>query len=221
MTSKPLNITIVSDKNSWINTHIAVLKKRVKNMGHLVDSIHSVMDLKQGDIAFFLGCGEIIPENLLMVNTHNLVVHGSALPLGKGWSPLTWQILEGKNRIMVTLFEAEKFIDSGDIYLQEEIHFTGYELVDDLRKKLGKCSIRLCKKFIENYPSIIASARTPEGAESYYRKRSPEDSRLDPDKTLREQFNLMRVADNTNYPLYFEINNYQFELTIKKKFDNT
>jgi methionyl-tRNA formyltransferase len=30
-------------------------------------------------------------------------VHESALPQGQGWSPMTWQILEGASPIPVTL----------------------------------------------------------------------------------------------------------------------
>ena len=41
-----------------------------------------------------LSCGQIINKEVLQRNRNNLVVHAGALPKGKGWSPLTWQILE-------------------------------------------------------------------------------------------------------------------------------
>lgn len=89
---------------------------------------------------------------------HNLVVHESDLPRGKGWSPLTWQILEGYNRIPVTLIEAEEKVDSGVIYAKELLDFQGHELVDELSTEQAKATLRLCEKFVHEYPGIVDSA---------------------------------------------------------------
>lgn len=35
-------------------------------------------------------------------------------------------------------------------------------------------------------------------------------------KTIREQFNFLRVVDNERYPVYFELNGMQFVLKIEK-----
>ena len=60
------------------------------------------------------------------INT--LVVHESELPKGHGWAPMTWQILEGKKQIPVTLLEAQNAVDSGQVYLREYIELKGTEL---------------------------------------------------------------------------------------------
>ena len=132
----------------------------------------------------------------MLVNKHNLVVHESALPHGKGWSPLTWQILEGKNEIPITLFEAEESVDSGKIYITDTMHFNGTELVEELRQIQGEYTIKMCVSFVEGYPGITSREKAQSGRSSYFKKREPEDSKLDPDKTIREQFNLLRVVDN-------------------------
>jgi len=211
------DITILSDKNSWINQYIPDMRLEFVKAGHNARLIHSPRDLNRGDVAFFLGCSSLIDQNMLKLNTHNLVVHGSDLPKGKGWSPLTWQILEGQNKIPVTLFEAEPSVDSGVIYSQQILEFSGHELILELREKLGKASINLCCQFIKNYPSMLSSALPQKGRASFYKKRSPKDSQMDINKTLAEQFNLMRVADNDNYPLFFEINNHKYRLFIEKQ----
>jgi len=38
---------------------------------------------------------------------------------------LTWQILEGKNEIPITLSEPEESVDGGKIYIQDIMHFNG------------------------------------------------------------------------------------------------
>ena len=163
-----------------------------------------------------LGCGQMIPKATLDMFKHNLVVHESDLPWGKGWSPLTWQILEGKNRIPVTMIEAEEKVDSGVIYAQEWIDFQGYELVEELRAGQADATIRLCEEFVREYPQIVDTAKGQIGEESFYPRRRREDSRLDPDKSLKEQFNLLRVVDNKLYPAFFNLYGHKYVLQLEK-----
>ncbi|WP_253489886.1 hypothetical protein [Methanocalculus alkaliphilus] len=67
---------------------------------------HEAANLPEGDICFYLSYGKIINATLLSRHSNNLVVHASDLPRGRGWSPMTWKIIEGENDIPVTLFEA-------------------------------------------------------------------------------------------------------------------
>jgi methionyl-tRNA formyltransferase len=214
--SQQLSITIVSARQSWINFYISELISKFVLFGHKVTWKHDVSQIERGDIVFFLGCEQIVTADILSKSRHNLVVHESALPQGKGWSPLTWQILEGKNEIPITLFEAIESVDSGKIYIQEVMHFNGTELVDELRQKQAECTIRLCISFVENYPKIITEQREQVGESSFYRRRTPKDSKINPDKTIREQFNLFRIVDNDRYRAFFELDGVRYLLKIEK-----
>ena len=55
------------------------------------------------------------------------------------------------------------------------------------------------------------------GEESVYRKRSQNDSELDPSRSISEQFNLLRVVDNETYPAFFRIGNRSYELRISNR----
>nr|VFJ52782.1 MAG: Formyl transferase [Candidatus Kentron sp. FM]VFJ57299.1 MAG: Formyl transferase [Candidatus Kentron sp. FM]VFK08929.1 MAG: Formyl transferase [Candidatus Kentron sp. FM] len=184
--------------------------------GYRVLWTHDMNELRTADFCFYLGCGQIVPPAVLARFRNNPVVHASDLPQGKGWSPLTWQILEGKNRIPVTLFEAVKKIDSGVIYAQEWLEFEGHELLDELRAKLAYTTLSLCRQFITDYPGILARARRQEGEENFYPRRKPADSRLDPMRSLAEQFQLLRVVDNVNYPAFFEWKGNRYTLAVRK-----
>lgn len=87
------NIIIISDENSWINLYIPQFICKLQELGHKVIHRHSFDTKKSYDIAFLLSFSEIVSSNFLKLNKHNLVVHESALPQGKGWSPLSWEIL--------------------------------------------------------------------------------------------------------------------------------
>ncbi|WP_252365672.1 hypothetical protein [Campylobacter jejuni] len=52
------------------------------------------------------------------------------------------------------------------------------------------------------------------GKESFYPKRSPKDSELDINKSLNEQFNLLRIASNEDFPAFFYKDGKKFILKI-------
>ena len=130
---------------------------------------------------------------------------------------MTWQIIEGKNRIPICLFEAVKNVDAGKIYLKDEIILNGSELIDCWQKKLGNKTIDLCKKFLLKYPKDIISVNQEKRSSTKYRRRTPKDSEIDINKTLKEQFNLLRTVDNINYPAFFKYLGQTYILKIEKK----
>ena len=212
-----LSISLCSDKDSWINKYLVVLMMDLINAGHNVSWSHNANDLTGGDICFYLSYGSIVTKEILSKFKNNLVVHESDLPKGKGWSPMTWQILECESQIPVSLFEASISVDSGPIYMQEVINLQGDELVDEWRSLQAATTNNLCLKFVNNYPDVLDKSRMQYGEASYYPLRTDKDSKLNMDKTVREQFELLRVVDNDKYPAWFEINNKKFELKIVKR----
>jgi len=206
-------ITLLTDNpNSWIIPYVKEIKDELNSMGHTVYFVDSCEHIKEGELAFFLGCEKIIPNSYLKLNKHNLVVHESRLPEGKGWSPLTWQVLEGKNEIPITLFEAAEKVDSGDIYFQDTIKLDGTELLPKIKDMQGKVTKKLVLEFVNKYPNV--KGRKQEGQESFYRRRTQKDSELDIKKSIEEQFNLLRVVDNERYPAFFIKNGKKYIIKI-------
>lgn len=211
-----LAVTVIVDNpDSWIIPYAQKLVSLVQNK-HDVAFATDQQDVKKGDVAFYLGCTKITPKSILNRNKHNIVVHESALPQGTGFSPLTWQILEGKNSIPIVLFEAVEELDSGPIYIRDILEFEGHELIDEMREKQGNKTVELCTLFINMYPDIILTAQPQDGSASFYPRRTPQDSRLDSRKSIAEQFNLLRVVDNTRYPAFVEMNGNIYLLKIEK-----
>lgn len=216
---KKLKISILTDSSSWMNTYNKILMDSLKEVGCEVSLISSKHDIREGDIAFFLSCFDIIGKEYLQKNNHNIVVHASNLPQGKGWSPMTWQILEGKNEIPLSLFEATEKVDSGDIYLRDKIILKGTELISEWQEIMGKKIVDMCLHFVEDYPNIITKKIKQEGVETFYPQRTPKNSQLDINKTIKDQFNLLRVVDNEKYPAFFEINGKVYLLKIYERKD--
>ena len=71
----------------------------------------------------------------------------------------------------------------------------------------------MCKNFIENYSSYN-DPHDQFGYETFYPKRNPSDSELDINKTIKDQFNLMRIVDNEEYPAFFYMGDKKFVIKI-------
>lgn len=212
--TKKFKIVILSDLTSWMNSAIEVLVSHWEELGHKVFWSHDLQHLPAADFCFCLSFSQLISLKIRQQFMHTLVVHESDLPFGKGWSPLTWQILEGKSSIPITLFEAADVVDSGPIYAQHWINFEGHELIGELREGQASATREICQWFVDQYPESLSEARQPQGQGSLYPRRRPEDSELDPNKTIAEQFNLLRVVDNERYPAFFELSGRRFYLKI-------
>ena len=204
---------LVDNKTSWIVPYAEQLCSRLMDMKHEARLIFYHNEVLEGDILCLLSCEKVFKK--LSLNKFNLVVHESDLPQGKGWSPVTWQVLEGKSTIPVTLFEAAASIDSGQIYSQAYISLNGTELLEEIKHQQGLATQSLIINFVESLPNI--QGRPQCGDESFYPRRNPEDSRLDIHKSLYDQFDLLRVCDNERYPAHFTIRNEEYVLKIYKK----
>jgi methionyl-tRNA formyltransferase len=207
-----MKIQILCDNpTSWIIPYAKQLVELIQGKGVDCNLLHDPAAVKEGDVLALLSCEQIFKN--LHLNRYNLVVHESALPQGKGWSPLTWQVLEGKTKIPITLFEAAENVDAGEIYLVDNIELEGTELVEDLRKKQGEKTINLILQFLEMYPDI--KGKKQEGASTFYLKRGPKNSELNVNQTLAEQFNLLRVCDNEKYPAFFYYQGKKYKIKIE------
>ncbi|UYQ92429.1 formyltransferase family protein [Chitinophaga horti] len=174
-------------------------------------------DIDQGDVCFLLSCRRIISQGYLDRNSHNIVIHASDLPRGKGFSPLQWQVFAGMNEIPLTLFEAVEGLDAGPYYMKDMLVLEGTELYDEMRRKLGNKIIEMSLSYIENFdPQDTGTAQS--GEETVFPRRRKADDMLDIDKSIREQFNHLRIADNEQHPLWFT---YQGKEYIVKIFPGT
>lgn len=176
------------------------------------------------ELVFILSYHRLISEEFLKLHKHNIVIHASDLPKGKGWAPLFWQVIEGKSEIVFTLFEADNGMDSGDFYLKRTISLQGHELNHELRHIQADTCIQMCQEFIAQYENLQPQKQDEyaqlnnlaENDLNIYKKRGPKDSELDINKTIAEQFNLLRTVDNDYYPAFFYKDGVKYIIRIDK-----
>tara|TARA_R110002033_G_scaffold73643_4_gene125007 strand:- start:59 stop:748 length:690 start_codon:yes stop_codon:yes gene_type:complete len=208
-------VSVVVDTAGWFDPFAQRLVNGLISSGHRATLIRDYANVPAGDVAFYLSCMRITPSETLARNERNLVVHASDLPKGRGFSPMVWQVLEGTNQIPVTMIYMTEEVDAGEIVLQDTIFLEGHELNDEMRNLLGNKIIEMCLQYT-NSPEL-PEARPQSGESSWYPRRRPNDSQLDPHQSLAAQFELLRVVDNERYPAFFDYRGFRYTLRIDKQ----
>ena len=207
-----MKVAILTSPNQWFVPYGKKLQNSIKNSTLLLN--HNQF-IEEFDVVFILSYHQIIEKKFLQSVKHNIVVHASDLPQGKGWSPMFWQILENKNYIVFSMFEASNGVDNGDVYMKKTLRLNGSELNQELREKQANFILEMCHEFLNNYDKY--KVPTPQsGEESFYPKRNASMSELDVHKTIDEQFNLLRIVDNEEYPAFFYKNGKKYVLKIEE-----
>lgn len=172
-------------------------------------------DLVGGDVLFLVSCGQMIGDDERRKFRKVFVLHASDLPKGRGWSPHIWAIVNGESRITVCLLEAKNPVDSGAIWLKTVFTLEGHELLPEINEKLFAAELYLMTQVVEQFETIIPSLQSGDPG-AYMPKRSPDDSRLDPNKSIAEQFDLLRVVDSERYPAFLDYRGNRYLIKIEK-----
>ena len=194
--------------NSW-------LKKWINSNcdHHSIELVRKKSEMLGGDLLFLISCSEIIKKEDRQKYKKALVLHASDLPHGRGWSPHVWQIIEGKTTLCVTMLEAEDKVDSGAIWHQMNVDIPKYFLFDEINKTIFEIELSLMDYALQNFDTIVPWKQPTDVKSTYYPKRSPDDSRVDPEQSIRSQFDLIRVCDTERFPAFFEM--YGKKYTVK------
>lgn len=173
-------------------------------------------ELQGGDILFLISCNEILKREDLDRYGKVLVLHASDLPLGRGWSPHIWQIVDGATEITMSMLEATEKVDRGDIWMKLKVPVPRDALWNEINHALFEAELQLMDFAVQAYHTVRPDPQSANITPTYYPKRTPADSRLDPTKSLEEQFNLIRVCDPERFPAFFELHGHRYVIKLER-----
>ena len=206
---------LCNDPRHPVNDYLyAWIKKN--NSKHEIELVRQKKDLSGGDILFLISCTEIINSQDRMAYINCLVIHASDLPKGRGWSPHIWSILEGKEELTLTLLEANNKIDSGKIWKKLNFQVPKHALWNEINAQLFEKEIELIDFAVGNFKSVSAKSQALDIEPTYYPKRTPNDSEIDPYKSSESQFDKIRVCDPDRFPAYIELYGERYKLILEK-----
>ncbi|HUR91668.1 MAG TPA: formyltransferase family protein [Gemmatimonadaceae bacterium] len=190
----------------------------MQGRGHETTIVFDKGDVEGGDILFLVSCGHIVGDKERGRFRATLVLHASELPRGRGWSPHIWSIVDGATSITVCLLEAADPVDTGDVWLRTTFPLEGHELLPEINEKLFAAELELMTAAVEQYCTLKGIPQAGDAGPSM-KKRTPAHSRLDPTRSIAEQFDLLRVVDNDRYPAFFDHRGKRYTLRIEKSDD--
>jgi methionyl-tRNA formyltransferase len=211
-----MKITLLcSDDQHPVNSYLSDWMD-IQQGVHEVELVQRKSELAGGDILFLVSCSEIIDSKVRDLYLVTLVLHASDLPKGRGWSPHIWEIVNGAETITLTLLEAEDKVDSGRIWKKLDIPVPKNALWNEINHLLFEAEVELINFAVQNFGTVSPALQEALENASYYPKRTPADSRIDVNKSIAEQFDLIRICDPNRFPAYFEHLGFRYTLNLEK-----
>lgn len=183
---------------------------------HEVNIVQKKSQLSGGEILFLISCSEIINASDRAQYKVCLVLHASDLPKGRGWSPHIWALVQGAEAITLSMLEAEDKVDSGRIWRKAHIRVPRHALWYEINHLLFTAEVEMIDYAVQNYALVTPQPQADTEQATYLRKRTPLDSRIDPNKSIAQQFDLIRVCDPNRFPAYFEHLGQRYTLKLDK-----
>ena len=98
--------------------------------------------------------------------------------------------------------------------MKDYFHIEDTCLYDDIRKSQGIATKELIKKFLSKFPRVKDEKQ--KGKSSYFKKRTHLMSEININKSIKSQFNLLRICNNEKWPAFFKFKGTKFILKIYK-----
>lgn len=211
-----MKITLLcSDPSHPVNAHLLRWIER-NQTNHYIKLVRSKKDIEGGDILFLISCSEIIDARDRAAYRASLVLHASDLPYGRGWSPHIWTIIHGAESITLSLLEAKDAVDSGRIWHKIVLPIPKHALWDEINEQLFTAEIAMIEFAVKEFDTVIPVEQNQTVEPTYFPRRKPADSKIDPELSIAAQFDLMRVSDPLRYPAYFELHGHKYKLVLEK-----
>lgn len=183
---------------------------------HTVELVRKKAEARGGDILFLISSSEIVAAEDRALYKACLVLHASDLPKGRGWSPHIWEISRGAESITLSLLEAEDKVDTGRLWKKIYIPVPRYMLWNEINHLLFTAEVDLIKFAIDHFDTVEPIPQSTELEPTYYSRRAPDNSKIDPNKSIVDQFDLLRVCDPIRFPAFFEHLGHRYVLKIER-----
>ena len=149
------------------------------------------------DYIFFPHWSWIIPEEIYD-NFNCIVFHMTDLPFGRGGSPLQNLIVRGIENTKISALEVDGVIDTGDIYLKEDLNLNG-----SAEEIFIRAAEIIFKRMIPEILNNDINPQPQEGQVVEFDRRKPAQSELKKDFDLEKIYDYIRMLDAEGYPEAF------------------
>jgi len=110
------------------------------------------------DVIIVAAFGQILRQNVLDLPPFGCInVHASLLPRWRGATPIQAALLAGDNSTGISIMKMDSGIDTGGVFIQEEVRIEGQDTAETLGNRLAERGAHL---LVETLPLILQGRKT-------------------------------------------------------------
>ncbi|HPN30389.1 MAG TPA: methionyl-tRNA formyltransferase [bacterium] len=190
---------------------VSVLKPEV-----LKNNIELITLIKKYEPDFMIvdSYDKLIPLEYINIPKNGMFnMHEALLPKYRGQHCMNWAIINGEKKSGLTIHKMTEKFDDGDIFIQKEIEITDLDDINSLYKKICELIPGCIKNLISalEKKELICYHQNNKEA-TYFRKRNPEDGKIDWKKSAKEIYNLIRALRKPWPNAFFYYDNKKVEI---------
>ena len=187
-TGRGMNI-VPNELASWgMSNGINVLKPEGR------DNLKDLIKTLNPEIVITIAYGQIIPEDFLNLPKYGWInVHFSSLPRWRGAAPVQWAILSADKETGVTIFQLDKGMDTGPVYLSESVSIERYETTEMLLTRLSNIGADLAIQSLSKIQTGIKPVAQSNSGVTLAPKITKNDGKINWHENTDEIFNRYRA----------------------------
>ena len=187
-TGRGMNI-VPNELASWgMSNGINVLKPEGR------DNLKDLIKTLNPEIVITIAYGQIIPEDFLHLPKYGWInVHFSSLPRWRGAAPVQWAILSADKETGVTIFQLDKGMDTGPVYLSESVSIERDETTEMLLTRLSNIGADLAIQLLSKIQTGIKPVAQFNSGVTLAPKITKNDGKIDWHENTDEIFNRYRA----------------------------
>ncbi len=146
-------------------------------------------------------------------NTNVVVFHSSDLPVGRGWAPIYHTLADGLEEHVISAIFAAAKVDGGDVIAKARFRVLPCHTAEILREIDEEICVLMVRKILEKFSGRDIVGVPQIGEPTYYLRRTPADSEVDPQKSLLEILPHLRAC-GSGHPAFFDWQGCRYYLTV-------
>ena len=169
------------------------------------------------DLLITVAYGHILKAKLLNKPRFGAInLHYSLLPKYRGAAPVQHAILNGDKKTGVTVFKLDAGMDSGPIYVQQEIEIKSSETTPQLIARLNIIGVDLIEKTLKMISEGVQPEAQPEANITFAPKFRKSDGEVNWQSTSEKIFNQYRAL-GSNPGVYTTHNEIKIKISTMKE----
>ncbi len=187
-TGRGMNI-VANELASWgMSNGINVLKPEGR------DNLKDLIKTLNPEIVITIAYGQIIPEDFLNLPKYGWInVHFSSLPRWRGAAPVQWAILSADKETGVTIFQLDKGMDTGPVYLSESVSIERDETTEMLLTRLSNIGADLALQSLSKIQTGVEPVAQLNSGVTLAPKITKNDGKINWHENTDEIFNRYRA----------------------------